>query len=509
MASKKSGPEFHNNGPFSYLDDVPFKIGEKFRSPAKVCLPIGFSMPDYTELLLYTQYDFFLEKKAVEMVEEDRQVKLAQKAAKLKAEAATTIAKSESIPEESKDVGFSEGSCSMTVPLVNPLLATLHHGSILTPTPANNSAIKQKNSSPPNSKSNFNLADFESEEDLFDKLELKTINEKEELKNILQFGTSGPGANLSEDNSAPCADSVSGMNTSKVHISTDEVVLECKSVRKPNGLVTLTQLVNCEKPLSSKVSLPPITSVSSIKSLSFPKLDIDETEQNAAKLMSTFHSTTCLPTVPFVDSKNFSQSKPSGLNGYHISGLPSSSVNLGTDTGTAPVSSFSGPTLLSIVSSTGTVAVNSTNNTTALVNSQNNMQSNGNTTEVSYMSHSSSPFHNLTSDERHCAETVIGMGYSFEKVHKAIQKHGHDVEQVLDYLVAHGRLCEKGFEPALVEEGLEIFQCSEEKTTEFLTLVYKFKEMGFEQKDIKEVLLKHSNNQEKALEDLMTLAAAS
>lgn len=48
--------------------------------------------------------------------------------------------------------------------------------------------------------------------------------------------------------------------------------------------------------------------------------------------------------------------------------------------------------------------------------------------------------------------------------------------------------------------------CSQ--TTELLQLMSKFKEMGFELKDIKEALLLH-NDQDNALEDLMTRAGAS
>lgn len=36
----------------SYLDDVPFKINDKFRCPAKVGLPVGFCPPDSVSLLL-------------------------------------------------------------------------------------------------------------------------------------------------------------------------------------------------------------------------------------------------------------------------------------------------------------------------------------------------------------------------------------------------------------------------------------------------------------------------
>ena len=44
---------------------------------------------------------------------------------------------------------------------------------------------------------------------------------------------------------------------------------------------------------------------------------------------------------------------------------------------------------------------------------------------------------------------------------------------------------------------------------EFLQLMSKFKEMGFELKDIKEALLLHNNDQDSALEDLMAREGAS
>lgn len=42
-------------GTFSYLDDVPFKIGDKFKTPAKVGLPIGFSLPDCLQVVREVQ----------------------------------------------------------------------------------------------------------------------------------------------------------------------------------------------------------------------------------------------------------------------------------------------------------------------------------------------------------------------------------------------------------------------------------------------------------------------
>ncbi|KAJ8338739.1 hypothetical protein SKAU_G00355250 [Synaphobranchus kaupii] len=55
MAARKSGSDFQNTGPLSYLDGVPFKLNDRFRCPAKVGLPIGFCLPDCGALLAEVQ----------------------------------------------------------------------------------------------------------------------------------------------------------------------------------------------------------------------------------------------------------------------------------------------------------------------------------------------------------------------------------------------------------------------------------------------------------------------
>ncbi|XP_055554679.1 ubiquitin-associated protein 1 isoform X3 [Falco biarmicus] len=253
MASKKLGADSH--GPFSYLDDVPFKIGDKFKTPAKVGLPIGFCLPDSSQLVRGAQYDFSLEKKTIEWAEDTKKIQAAQREAERKAEEA--LANSKVVPE------------------VHP--------------------------------------------------------------------------------------------------------------------------------------------------------DHKEAE------------------IPVVTHQNFTVSKvPNNTNCTKWSG------------GLAP--------------------------------------------ELQQV---------LSASERQCVETVVNMGYSPENVLKAMKKKGQDIDQVLDYLFAHGQLCEKGFDPLLVEAALEMYQCSEEKITELLQLMSQFKEMGFEIKDIKEVLLLHNNDQDDALEDLMARAGAS
>ncbi|NXD46563.1 UBAP1 protein, partial [Copsychus sechellarum] len=286
--------------------------------------------------------------------------------------------------------------------------------------------------------------------------------------------------------------------------------LDFKPLHKPNGFITLPQLGNCEKmSLSSKVSLSPISSVSNIKSLSFPKLDSDEGDQKSSKLTSTFHSTTCLRNGTLLSSlQTCAQSKTSELNGHHMVGLSALNEDSGMETSTLSSSSR----LPSLAASTVCTEEESSQSTAIMVTHQNFPVSKvPNNTSCTKQSGYPAPElqQALSASERQCIETVVNMGYVAEDVLKAMKKKGQNIDQVLDYLFVHGQLCEKGFDPLLVEAALEMHQCSEEKMTELLQLMSQFKEMGFELKDIKEVLLLHNNDQHNALEDLMARAGAS
>ncbi|XP_053304552.1 ubiquitin-associated protein 1 [Spea bombifrons] len=478
MASRKSASDLQ--GPSSYLEDVPFKIGDKFRVPDKVGLPVGFCVPDIAQLIGEAHYDFSLEKKAIQWAEEIRKIKAIQKAAELKAEAAH--AQADAGPADSRTGDENLG----VPPPINPILASLQHNNILTPTPADSSATNMKVMSPPHVNADFNPADFECEQDPFNNVELKTLNDREELKSILDIHVH-PAANPDPSAIGNVQSSGSSGNGEDLSTSTKEEAVDFKLLRKPNGFITLPQLENCELvPPSSKVSLAPIASVSNIKSLSFPKLDSDDGDQKMSLFASTFLSTSCLPNGTFMDSlRASSKPSPSELNGHH-----------GTGTGHRVLRSPETEVIGTCKTVDLPVPVPKVPN------------------KVAFVKQRSVPGYEellqaLSSSERECAETIVSMGYSYQHVMRAMQKQGQNVEQVLEYLFVHSQLCEKGFDPLLVEEALEMNQCSEEKTVEFLQLMSKFKEMGFEQKDIKEVLLLHNNDQDKALEDLMARAGAS
>ncbi|XP_040191970.1 ubiquitin-associated protein 1 isoform X2 [Rana temporaria] len=458
MDSRKSVSDLH--GPFSYLEDVPFKIGDKFRVPDKVGLPIGFCMPDISQLISEAQYDFSLEKKTIEWAEEIKQIKSAQREAELKAEAARSRADPDTTGEREENEAIGRP------PNLHPILS-LHYNSMLTPTPANSSGIPQKVLSPPHTKADFNPADFEGEENPFDNVELKTINEKEELKNILDIHIR-PVADQDLSQNDPTHGSQALVKDEDTLTTMKQETLDFKHLRKPNGFITLPQLEDCELPPSSKVSLAPINSVSNIKSLSFPKLDSYDSDQKTA-----FTNTTCLPNGTFQDSLQSSPPNNGGeLNGHLTRGQPLH-LESAVVQPTLPPSS-----LAPVVSGRDGIArtcLNSDPKTAAHRVAMSKVPNNiTNVTRLNVPGYDEL-LQALSGSERQCAETIVSMGYSYEHVIRAMQKQGQNVEQ----------------------------------TMLFLQLMSKFKEMGFEQKEIKEVLLLHNNDQDKALEELMTRAGAS
>ncbi|KAM7422132.1 hypothetical protein PAMA_010279 [Pampus argenteus] len=460
MAARKSGSDAYNNGPISYLDEVPFKINEKFRCPAKVGLPVGFCLPDCGSLLLDTQYDFSLEKRSVRWGVELAEARAAE--ARAEEAAAKQEAENRECLAKAQDIDTGEGKKSRSAaevedpppPALNPVLAGLRHNDILTPLPAPSLGPRKTQPSTPQQHS-LNLADFEREEDPFDKLELKTLDDKEELRNILQSQpqpqpppTVSP-PELSQPGSASRGNSPSPPSTNT------SLPAKPGFAHKPNGLVALLDMDRVGHP--GRAGFDTDDRPCNIRSLSFPKLSDSDPVRYSP-----------LPApIPAVRQNLPNGSPPTITNtqvivapeppSYTKSGAPKP-VNPGTGSAGLPC----GGALLS-----------------------------------------------MTPSERQCVETLVGMGYSYEGVLRAMQRQGQNVEQVLDYLFVHGRLCERGFDASAVEECLEMYQCSEEKALQFLELMSRFGEMGFERDAIKEVLLVHNNDQDKALEDLMARAAAS
>lgn len=464
MAARKSGSDAYNNGPISYLDDVPFKINEKFRCPAKVGLPVGFCLPDCGSLLVDSQYDFSLERRSVRWGVELAEARAAE--ARAEEAAAKQEAESRDCLAQSQDIDGGGGGMLRSAaddqdplpPALNPVLAGLSHNAILTPLPAPSLGPRKTQPSTPQPHS-LNLADFEREEDPFDKLELKTLDDKEELRSILQSQPQPqPPPSVSPPEVSQIG-SVSRGNSPSPPSTNTSLPAKPGFTHKPNGLVALLEMDRVGHP-GNRVGFETDDRPCNIRSLTFPKLS-DSGDPEPVRYSP-------LPAPIPAPRHNLPNGSPPAMPKTQVIVAPEPPPPSHTKSGT-PKQATPGSAGLPCGG--------------ALLS--------------------------MTPSERQCVETLVGMGYSYEGVLRAMQRQGQNVEQVLDYLILSGRLCERGFDASAVEECLEMYQCSEEKALQFLELMSRFGEMGFERDAIKEVLLVHNNDQDKALEDLMARAAAS
>lgn len=161
-------------------------------------------------------------------------------------------------------------------PALNPVLAGLSHNAILTPLPAPSLGPRKTQPSTPQPHS-LNLADFEREEDPFDKLELKTLDDREELRNILQSQPQPqPPPSVSPPEVAQIGSGSRGNSPSPPSTNT---CLPAKPgfTHKPNGLVALLDMDRVGH--SGRGGLDTDDRPCNIRSLTFPKLsDSGDTE---------------------------------------------------------------------------------------------------------------------------------------------------------------------------------------------------------------------------------------
>ncbi|KAJ0069044.1 hypothetical protein NL108_016651, partial [Boleophthalmus pectinirostris] len=357
-------------------------------------------------------YDFSLERRSVRWGAE-------------LAEARAALARAEEVERAQRDADgppgeeptpgqTDAGDPPPPPPALNPVLASLSHNAILTPLPA--PSLRPHSSQPAPALHSLDLADFEREEDPFDKLELKTIDDKEELKSILQNQPQPPP--FSSPAEAP---GVGGAGSRGNSPSPPAAVRPPKPAfaHKANGLVAMLEVGGGDdRPCN-------------IRSLSFPKLSDSE---------------------------------------HHVAPPPAARVPNGSPQRTPrgdvimtpePLSKSASPKPVSPTFTQHSLEMKGGENVCVCVPQVNSVGGGGGGGGGGLPC--GGALLSMTPEERQCVETLVGMGYSYEGVLRAMQKQGQNVEQVLDYLFVHSRLCDRGFDASAVEECLEMYQCSEEK----------------------------------------------
>lgn len=231
--------------------------------PSLPHMPLFSSLPSFL-LLWPRQYDFSLERRSVRWGAEVVEARAAEAAAAARQEAERRERLAQDIDGGGgKRLQPAPEDQDLLPPALNPVLAGLCHNDILTPLPPGSLCPRKAQPSTPQAH-NLNLADFEREEDPFDKLELKTLDDKEELRSILQSQPQPPPPpppvsppELSQPGPASRGNSPSPPSTNT------SLPAKPGYTHKPNGLVSLRDMDRVvdadDRPCN-------------IRSLTFPKL---------------------------------------------------------------------------------------------------------------------------------------------------------------------------------------------------------------------------------------------
>ncbi|XP_046482747.1 ubiquitin-associated protein 1 isoform X1 [Neodiprion pinetum] len=155
----------------SYMDGVHVKIAEAYKPPRKIALPVAYNnkLPDVSNYV----YDFSLERVVIEKMTEWR-----------KARHTMALARRTRLDEKKKNEEAPSPPLPETVTQSSVKVAPAPETTILTPQPLSPSANDLQYI---NMSNGLDLADFDNDTSSpFDNMELKTINDMEELAQVLQ-----------------------------------------------------------------------------------------------------------------------------------------------------------------------------------------------------------------------------------------------------------------------------------------------------------------------------------
>lgn len=101
------------------------------------------------------------------------------------------------------------------------------------------------------------------------------------------------------------------------------------------------------------------------------------------------------------------------------------------------------------------------------------------------------------------ADLLIEMGYDKFMIAKAISLFGNGEDRCIDYLSAYTELVSAGHTSSIVMSTLSVCEYSLEETRLFLQKSPRYLEMGFDQRAVRNALIRYPNEPQLQLESLM------
>ncbi|XP_077989172.1 ubiquitin-associated protein 1-like isoform X1 [Glandiceps talaboti] len=493
----------------NYLDGVEFKIGEKFKMPTRVSLPVNYHQKDPTELLS-REYDFTVENEVLRWAEERNRAEAAREAeeqARREAQAhVLSLGGVDSTTRNDLDILASANGTQVLEPRIAPVVANMSN-EVMQPVLSNPTRRQQSNPDgvSPNS---INIADFEAvASDPFEATELKTINDLEELSRVLESSypntteaqprVNGGTVNVNTrvtNRPTMVTDSVDSSvsiqaSTGQVSFSRErsaDVQANHNPYSVPNGpmassppsqtTIHANGSANVPRPFSRHAPLPPIPS---------SRPSSDQSDNNC---MNNSSRSTSMPDITG-GQVNFS-SEP------NYASYPDS-FHTANDFAAIPARAATPPPPYQEMETDSSL-----NRYTPLPRPPSQAQGYPIPTEAPpAYSTLPNPYSMMSSKERQFTDRITAMGFPQHRVARAVQRLGEDDKQVVDTLCAIERLVEGGYPEESVEMALNV-QDNEEQAIEFLKLLKQFEELGFKQDDITRQLILHGTHQDKVLDGL-------
>ncbi|XP_070541802.1 ubiquitin-associated protein 1-like isoform X1 [Ptychodera flava] len=526
----------------NYLDGVEFKVGDRFRMPTRVSLPVNYHQKDPSDILS-REYDFSVENEVIRWAEERRRAESAREAEKqARREAQAHVASlgvANSAVQGDLDVLASANDSRVLRPQIAPVVANMST-EVLQPVPTSQASQAQNypNVSRPNT---IDITDFEVvASDPFEATELKSLNEMEELSRVLQSSypnsvqtvvngvqtnqNSSAGMNHGEragqNSAAGMSHGVQASQNSTVGMNHDHVTDSAEStvsIQASTGRVSFTPDRINSNP-ENNISLPhpvpngPVPNSSPMNTrVNGPSSSCDYNV--VSRPMSR---NTPLPPIPSarpasvnyddynsVNDSSRSTSMPNIVRQVNFSSEPNyasfpDSFHTANDFTAVPARAATPPPPYQ--ESTDS----SLNRFTPLPPSpnQNYLRPIGDPpayTETD--SRLPNPYNVMPLKEKQFIDGITGMGFPQDRTARAVQRLGEDDKQVIDTLCAIEKLVGQGYREERVEMALN-YSDDEQQAVEFLKLMRQFEELGFKQDDITRQLILHGNNQEKVLDGL-------
>ncbi|KAK9507417.1 hypothetical protein O3M35_007274 [Rhynocoris fuscipes] len=130
------------------------------------------------------------------------------------------------------------------------------------------------------------------------------------------------------------------------------------------------------------------------------------------------------------------------------------------------------------------------------------------TTKPSTSKHSDSlqvnPLNQLSLQSQDFAKNLAEMGFPLPRVARATQHFGADEAKVIEYLLQVQSLEEKNYPEGQIEKALLLHNFKEDEAVSYLENLNQIMKLGFKEEDVELALSKSSNNRDKALDILIS-----